>query len=233
MVSKKAYIQGFEAMLKDIQKLQNEAPLFLFELSNYNRNAPEDKIHFCNFNGVVFGGISYEAIPCQISGLDLTSEGTLPSPTLVVADVNNLVSYLSALYEGLEGARLKVFETRPRFLDNGASPDPTAIIENPYLLVIESRSEIPNKQVSFELSVPIAFSGGEKVPTRGIYQTCSFTYRGGQCQYLGSRMWDINNKPTTDPNKDQCNKTIAACKLRFKENGVLRHGGFVGARQFD
>jgi lambda family phage minor tail protein L len=204
-----------------------DSPIYLFELSYFDPLSSASKFFFCSYPDVIFKGRKYEALSRRLDGIEFSSEGTLPMPKLIVSDKDRVISALAELYDGFEGATLRVIETRPRFLDGGSSPDNSASITTA-ILTVESSTSIPGRQITFDLAVAFAFAGGETIPTRGIYQTCQFIYRGNQCQYTGSAKFDINDNPTTDTSKDQCGKKVSSCRLRFPN--VLRFGGYPAAK---
>ena len=59
-----------------------------------------------------------------------------------------------------------------------------------------------------------------------IAGTCLWVYRSADCGYAGPPVQDINGKPTSDPTKDACRKTLSACKARFGVHGVLNTSAF-------
>jgi lambda family phage minor tail protein L len=74
---------------------------------------------------------------------------------------------------------------------------------------------------------------GLMIPTRQLHSLCTWCIRnkyrtGDGCDYAGTRYFDKNNNPVSDPSLDECNGTLSACKLRFGENNELSFGGFPG-----
>jgi lambda family phage minor tail protein L len=57
------------------------------------------------------------------------------------------------------------------------------------------------------------------IPTRQLHSLCTWCIRnkyrtGDGCDYAGTRYFDKNNNPVSDPSLDECNGTLTACKLR-------------------
>ncbi|WP_284730892.1 hypothetical protein [Enterobacter asburiae] len=45
---------------------------------------------------------------------------------------------------------------------------------------------------------------------------------------VGTRYFDKNNNPVSDPSLDECPGTLTACKLRHGDGNELPFGGFPG-----
>lgn len=212
-------------IVSDLQRLSLDSEIYLFALSGFNPLNPFESFHFSPNIGVSFGGISYIALPAQITGLSYSSEGALPRPKLEVGDPDGIVTSLAYLYNGLEGAYLEVKSTLKRYLDNGATPDPTAVRITDSYQVSQRLREVPGKGIEFELSSAIDVIE-ETLPGRLAINRCSFIYRRGECPYVGADMFDLNDRRTLDPRKDRCSKTITGCSKRFPKQ-VLPWGGFA------
>lgn len=219
------------AIISDLQSLAHDAELYLYQLSGYNKSSPTDTFNFCNYNGVTFSDTYYTPVPCEITGMQYSSEGALARPKLRLLDVNQLISGLIYFYDGLEGSELKVISTLTKYLDGEATADATAIKIDEIYTVSQLTSSIPGKYIEYELSVPIDFID-EQTPARHCMPKCAWRYRSEECGYVGTSMYDLNNKPTTDPAKDQCSKTVTACTKRFGRNATLPFGGMPAVNRF-
>lgn len=48
-------------------------------------------------------------------------------------------------------------------------------------------------------------------------------YRGKECNYTGTQLFDINNKETDDPKQDGCRGNFESCCLR---KNICNFGGY-------
>jgi len=84
---------------------------------------------------IVFNGITYAATPIEVEGFEMTTKGTLPRPTMRVANANSAISALLVLYNPLQ-AKVTRIRTCKKFLDavnfsgGNATADPTAKFED-------------------------------------------------------------------------------------------------------
>ena len=217
-------------IISNLQSLQHDAVITLFRLTGYNVSAPNESFFFTNNIGVAFEGRSYNPVPCEITGLDITSEGALPRPTLTIADPATeggafLISSLIRLYGGLEGAKLDFSVTTKNYLDGQPDAGQNAIALYDSYVVSQRIREIPGKIIEFELSSAIDFVE-EVLPSRHCIKKCPWRYRGNECGYTGSQGYTLSNTRTADPKLDQCSKTVTACTKRFGRRAVLPFGGF-------
>ena len=181
---------------------------------------------------VVFNGITYAAFPIEVDGFELTTKGTLPRPSMRVANANNAISTLLVLYNPLQ-AKVTRIRTCKKFLDavnftggTNATADPTAKFEDEIWYIDRVANENP-QLVEFELVSKLDLTN-LRLPRRQIVEHCQWEYRGPFCGYTGSRCWDLNDNETSAAN-DKCAKKISSCELRFP-SGDLPYGGFPGAR---
>ena len=105
---------------------------------------------------VVFNGLTYQAVPVEVEGFDVTSKGAIPRPTFRVANANSSISALLALYNPLQ-AKVTRIRTCKKFLDavnfsaGNATADPTAKFEDEVWYIDRVASENP-ELVEFELT---------------------------------------------------------------------------------
>jgi lambda family phage minor tail protein L len=180
---------------------------------------------------IVFNGITYAATPIEVEGFEMTTKGTLPRPTMRVANANSAISALLVLYNPLQ-AEVTRIRTCKKFLDavnfSGGNPtaDPTAKFEDEIWYIDRVAQENP-ELVEFELTSKLDLLN-LALPRRQVLEHCPWQYRGAECGYRGKRYFDVNDNSTTAAN-DQCGKRYSSCALRFAK-GNLPFGGFPGAR---
>lgn len=195
-------------MLTGLDVINGDGLVYLFTASKSGAIT----FNFTAHTGISFGGVIFNPIPCQITGFEISADGALPRPTLSIADEFGLMRMLAETYGGLEGWQVTVKMTKPRYLDNGASPNPNAVSPTQRYIIGRKTSEIPGQLVSYELRAAIDFNQ-QKIPARSLNRTCSWRYRGVDCAYAGSG-YTLNNRPTTDPVLDICAKSLSACEVR-------------------
>jgi len=180
---------------------------------------------------IVFNGITYAATPIEVEGFEMTTKGTLPRPTMRVANANSAISALLVLYNPLQ-AKVTRIRTCKKFLDavnfsgGNATADPTAKFEDEIWYIDRVSQENP-QLVEFELTSKLDLLN-LALPRRQVLEHCPWRYRGTECGYTGKSYFDVNDNATTAAN-DQCGKRYSSCALRFT-SGNLPFGGFPGAR---
>jgi lambda family phage minor tail protein L len=183
---------------------------------------------------VVWQGNTYMPFPVEASGFERTGKGTLPTPTLRVANVSGLIGALCMALDDLLGATLTRKRTFAKYLDavnfaGGINPtaDPDAAFPDERWSVNRKISE--NKVfVEFELASVLDVQG-VKLPRRQVIANCcTWRYRGAECGYTGTAYFDIGDRATNLEN-DRCGKRLTSCRARFGESATLPYGGFPGA----
>lgn len=189
---------------------------------------------------IVWQGETYQPIPIEASGFDATSQGTLPRPTIKVANVGGVMSALAIKMDDLSGARFTRKQTFARYLDainfpDGLNPEANPDQYFPDQLWYVDQKKLENRhQVEWELASAFDFDG-IKLPLRQVVKnTCAWKYRSAECGYTGG-YFDLDDKPTADINQDVCPKRLASCKARHNSINVvnLPFGGFPGAERGD
>ena len=184
---------------------------------------------------VVFAGITYAAAPIEVEGFELTSKGTLPRPTMRIANVTGAISALLLAYNPLQ-AKVTRIRTCKKFLDGvnfagGTNPtaDPTAKFQD-QIWYIDRISKENIQLVEFELTSKLDLTNLQ-LPGRQVQDYCPWVYRGIECTYTGTSCFDVNDNSTTAAN-DVCGKRFNSCKIRFDTLGVsdYPHGGYPGSR---
>jgi lambda family phage minor tail protein L len=206
--------------MTDLNKLDVPDLVLLFQLTPISNQ----KIYFTNNpSGVVYGNIPYLSISCDIDDIKINSQGEFGNSIFNISDQDYLVSTLIDNSDNnLEKSKLEIYLTRKTYLDNGETPDPTAF----RLLQIYYVEQI--QELRYGESVKIAlsnFNWMEKHVGRPISSRCTVEYRGQYCRYAG-RFYDINNNPTDDAEKDDCDGSLNACNIRHNY-GLLPFKGFL------
>ena len=192
---------------------------------------------------LIFNGLTYEPVAIDSEGLEMRGDGKASSPTLALANningVQGAVSAYCLQYSDFAGAKLTVINTLAKYLDSENFIDGNPTASNEYkkqVWFIEQKTSENALQVTFELSNPIDFEG-QRIPCREINNYCQWAinggYRGESCGYIGSAMYDKEDKPTTDPSKDQCSGRLQGCRIRFGKDNALPFGGFPSSSMND
>lgn len=115
--------------------------------------------------GIAFNGITYQPIPIEATGFDITSSGTLPKPHLIIGNVSKtLLSAVLSLGD-LVGAKLTRIRTYEKFLDAGSSPNGSAYI-GPEVWLVEQMTQRTASSIQWSLTTTIdrlAFHAGRQV----------------------------------------------------------------------
>lgn len=179
-------------------------------------------------------GYEHKPWPCSIEGIESSTDGTVATPTLRVANIDSSITALCLAYQNLYRAKVVIHEIFTQYLDaenfaNG-NPDADPEQDNVNVFYISNKPHEDDEYVEFTLSSPMDLSN-KRLPARQMTSICHWCmrgwYRSGKgCTYNGNQYFDKNNIPVTDPSQDQCNGLPSGCKARFGENNPLPHGGF-------
>jgi len=142
---------------------------------------------------IIFGGISYTPIPCEIDAIEKNSLGRVSRPVIRISNEGYRMSQLLRQRNDFKNARLIRIQTFLKFIDDanfdsGENPygvaDPNAEISRETFIVYQKRAE--NKAfIEMELSAPFDFFD-QRTPGRVILSRyCPFQYRGKGCNYCG------------------------------------------------
>ena len=215
----------------EIQKLEPSAiiELFQMELTEAINGIDTTFYYHAGTNAVnadiVFNGITYAATPIEVEGFEKTARGTLPRPTMRVANVTGAISSLLLDYNPLN-AKVTRIRTCKKFLDGEAGADPTAKFEDE-IWYIDRVSKENLQLVEFELSSKLDLTNLQ-IPKRQVTEFCPWVYRGAECGWTGG-FFDANDNASTAAN-DVCGKRFSSCLARFGPIADLPHGGFPGSR---
>jgi len=232
---------AISSVYEDVSVLAPSAIIELFELhldSALHGSSDVYRFHAGSnadvTGNIVFDGNTYTRFPIEAEGFEMRSGGTLPQPTLTVANLKGTITTLLALVNAttlgndLTGATVKRIRTLKRYLDGESTADPNARFPTEIWRIIRKASETRDF-VSFELASAFDLAG-VKLPKRQIIaNTCQWIYRSSECSYTGSNYFDVNGNSVPSLSQDVCGKRISSCKLRFGNNGTLPFGSFPGA----
>lgn len=223
---------SFEPLAEELLRLAPTAIIDLFEIQLTEAvNGVNDVLHYHpGKNGLTedikFGGQTYPAVPVEIDGFEFSAKGTLPRPTLRVANVNNAITSLMLLYNPL-AAEVRRIRTFAKFIDTTnfnedvgftresnvedflITQDGDTLIEetfndtaDPDAKIVETwyidRVSSENPQfVEFELAPKLDLTN-LALPRRTIEEFCPWTYRGGrECPYVGDDCFTIDDQRIT------------------------------------
>ena len=121
--------EAFEPLAEELLKLDPTAIIDLFEIElTLAVNNVDDTLRFhAGKNGLTedlkFGTHAYPAVPIEVDGFEFNTQGTLPRPTLRVANVNNYVTNLlqetnsDGERKNLLAAKVRRIRTFAKFID--------------------------------------------------------------------------------------------------------------------
>ena len=187
---------------------------------------------------IVFGGITYSAVPIEVDGFAVTTKGTLPRPKMKIGNADGAITALLISYNPLH-AEVRRIRTCKKFLDavnfeggTNSSADSTAIFGGGYESWYIDRVATENPEVvEFELVGKLDLTN-LRLPGRQVVEHCPWIYKSTQCGYKPGKKFNLSNQEVSSSADDQCAKNQKACELRFPESkkGLLPFGGFPGAR---
>ncbi len=220
--------EAFEPLAEELLRLAPTAVIDLFEvyLTPAINDGPEIVLRYhAGKNGLTedikFGTETYPAVPVEVDGFEFSARGTLPRPTLKVANVNNAITLLMLTYNPL-GAKVQRIRTFAKFIDttNFNQPVPFAVesdiadaltteggnslimqtpndTADPNAKIVETwyidRVSGENQQfVEFELAPKIDLIN-VSLPRRTIEEFCPWKYKGKECGYVGDNCFTVND----------------------------------------
>jgi len=232
---------AISSVYEDVSVLAPSAIIELFELhldSTLHGSSDVYRFHAgsnANVTGnIVFDSNTYTRLPIQADGFEMRSGGTLPQPTLSIANLHGTMTTLLALVNAtttgndLTGATVKRIRTLKRYLDGETTADPNARFPAEIWRINRKATETRDV-VTFELASEFDLAGQFLPKRQLVANTCQWVYRSSECSYTGSNYFDVNGNSVSTLAEDVCGKRIASCKLRFGENGTLPFGSFPGA----
>ena len=226
---------------EQIQSLEPSAIIELFQLQLTAAVNGVDAVFYYHAGtnsltaDVVFNSITYAATPIEMEGFEVSSKGTMPRPTMRVANATGAISALLLAYNPLQ-AKITRIRTCKKFLDavnfSGGNPtaDPTAkFMDDVYYIDRVSKENL--QLVEFEMTSKLDLMNLQ-LPNRQIMEYCPWRYRGAECGYRGTAYFDVNDNAVNTSAADVCGKRFYSCKIRFESQGIsdFPHGGFPGSR---
>jgi len=183
---------------------------------------------------IVWNGQTYIRLPIQAEGFEYNNGGTLPRPTLSVANLGGEISALllaaNAVTPGndLGGAKVVRIRTLKKFLDGEPTADPHAKFPDE-IWYVDRKSAETRDLVQWELASKFDMAG-TMIPKRQIIANiCQWQYRSTECGYTGSNYWNELDSVVGTLAQDKCGKRLSSCKLRFGATAELPFGSFPGA----
>jgi lambda family phage minor tail protein L len=233
--------QAISSVFQELQALAPNAIIELFELSLVAAlHGTSDTYYFhAGVNAAVSGNIvwngnTYVRLPIQAEGFEYNNGGTLPRPTLTVANLGGEISALllsvNAFTVGndLGGAQVRRVRTLRKFLDGEATADPNAKLPDEVWYIDRKATE--NRDViQWELASKFDLAGVMLPKRQIIANICQWEYRSGECGYTGSNYWNAADQSVGTLAADRCGKRLSSCKLRFGATAELPFGSFPGA----
>ena len=246
---------AISSVFDDVSALAPSAIIELFELqliAALHGSSEVYRFHAGSNAGVtgniVWNGNPYIRFPVQAEGFEYTNGGTLPRPTLSVANLDGAVTALllgvnlTTPGNDLTGAKVKRIRTLKKFLDGESAADPYATFPVEEWFIDRKATE-SRDVVSFELASKFDLSNKELPNRQVVANICQWEYKGasGECPYdpdtgpgktvdvVNYRFFNAKDEPQTVEANDVCGKRLSSCKCRFGENNELPFGSFPGA----
>lgn len=227
-----------QTITSEIQKLEPSAIIELFELDATTIGSDIFRFH-AGTNGLrqslVWQGNTYLPFPVQASGFDMSGNGQLPRPKLMMANVTGAITLLVLQYDDMLGAKITRRRTLAKYLDavnfpGGTNPTADNTAEFPSdVFFIDRKVTETRDVVEFELAAAFDVAGVQ-LPRRQIIQNvCTWRYRGTECGYSGTSYFDANDAPVGSVGLDVCGKRLTSCEARFGASNPLPFGSFPAA----
>lgn len=173
--------------------LQNSQIIDLFEIK---LNDFEGYFYFHgskNLNrDIVFKGVTYLYIPCELSNLEYNSDGKQGRPTFTISNVNNFITNFIKDRSDLLGKRIYIKKIYSKDLDGenfgGATKNILGTKSfkdfiNIETFIINKKNTENKERVEFSLCNVLDVEG-MTTPTRKVYSDfCTWDYRGEGCNY--------------------------------------------------
>lgn len=169
---------------------------------------------------IVWNGNAYTRLPVKAEGFEYTNTGTLPRPTLTVANLSGSITALllevnlTTSGNDLAGAEVRRIRTLKKYLDGEATADPNAAFPEEIWYVDRKATETRDV-VSFELASKFDLAG-IKLPRRQIVANlCQWKYRSSECGYTAPFYFNASDSPVLLSTDDVCGKRLSSCQARF------------------
>lgn len=197
----------------------------------------EDILHFYPdvnelAGDVVWQGVSYARWPTDAQGFELNGKGTLPRPTVRVANIDGTIGFMCRVLADMVGAKVIRKRTLYKYLDAVNYPGGVNASANPdehfkdEIYFINRKIEENAIYVHFELTASWDVTGVMLPRGQVVQNACPWKYRGPECGYTGTAYFDVFDDPAADLAHDVCAKRLNSCKMRFGQHNELPFGGF-------
>ncbi len=184
-----------------VSNLQGIAPSAIIELFQLELNAAQhgvDETYYfhAGVNGtnqpIIWAGQEYMALPIEADGFAWNGQGTLPRPTLRVANIlSTITALILTLPDGLEGAKVTRIRTLARYLDGANFPARRNLLTNTNLFAWVEGATAPGPQVRYrQPGIALAPDG-----TMTATKASSSTDNDSQRLYIASTV--VANQPIT------------------------------------
>lgn len=201
-------------------------------------NVGGDVLHFTSSayetTSVQWRGNTYSPIPIETDGWEWNGQGSLPTPTMKVANANGIIGGLVIAYSDLLGATVTRWRTFRRYLDGQEDADPDSHFPVDVFKIERKVAHAPT-HIEWELSAAMDHEG-RMIPGRQALRSCplryrrwtgtAFDYSKATCPYVGDNCFTSMGVATTSSN-DKCGKKLSDCLLRYG-TAELPFGGFPG-----
>lgn len=197
-----------------------------------------------NGTSISFGGQIYQPIDIKVSDFESNAGGSLPMPTMQIANSDMVIQALVNLYGDLGGCELRRVRTFAQYLDGEPTADPTAYI-GPDVFSVEQKTDENPDYIEWKLSASFDQEGKMLPGRQYLRDVCTRRYRRYDpsnpqahpdgfvyptvhpCPYTASPSFTAKGEPTTAVN-DRCGRKDSDCRLRFGTEGIMPFGGFPG-----
>ena len=188
-----------------------------------------------------FGGVTYSRFPLKFTPPSISSDNSIDTASIVVANVSREIMYYVERFNGLKNMRVKVKTVYAKFLDEvysisadgtttavsnlpaaGGTADSQAYIEDEFFVDSYTSNE---QAVSFNLLPIVDFE--IKLPRRRYMQdSCYAVYKEATtCKYAaGNPTWATYGSVV-------CPKNLDACKKRQNEENFMGFPGISASRR--
>lgn len=179
-----------------------------------------------NLPSIIWQGNEYEPYPYELSGIEMSSSGTQPTPRLSVGSVGNYVTALCLQFDDLVKAKVRIRTTMTKYLHaanwTGSNPNANPPEKQVRLFYVNAKTAENRSQVDCELCSPFDIQSLQ-LPSRRITPVCTWCMRGwyrtdAGCDYNGTNYFTKDGMLTADPSKDVCGGRMADGKARFGAN---------------
>ena len=183
------------SVYEDLAVLAPSAIIELFELTlDATLHGSSDVYRFhagCNANvtgNVIWNGNPYSRLPIKAEGFEFSSTGSLPRPTLSIANLDGGMTAILLLVNAttpgndLIGAKLKRIRTLKKYLDGEAAADPHAKFPDE-IWYVDRKSAENRDLVQFELASKLDMAGVMLPRRQLVSNICQWQYKSSECSY--------------------------------------------------